>query len=278
MSDSITRPLKQAFTFRWKPDRDLAAVAVSWLLVVGTLYTANVIVGPDAGGGLPYFLLYAVLGATLFGVGVPLFWMVVVCRRPLADLGITTHRLGLSIVLQLIFATLLYLGTLAKVSLPPGEQLVPLVALTLTIGLFEAIFWRGWVLLRLEESFGVIPAILLGSLLYAAYHIGYAMPVDEMVLLFFIGVMFAAAFRLTKSIFILWPLFQPMGQLVTLIKDELTLPLISTLGFVEVLIAMGVLIWLAGRYRRRHHKEMVDAKKKEAESLSVTDGTPVVSH
>jgi phosphoglycerol transferase MdoB-like AlkP superfamily enzyme len=150
--------------------------------------------------------------------------------------------------------------------------------LTLTIGLFEAIFWRGWVLLRLEESFGVIPAILLGSLLYAAYHIGYAMPVDEMVFLFFIGVMFAVAFRLTKSIFILWPVFQPMGQLVTLIKDELTLPLISTLGFAEVLIAIGVLIWLAGRYYRRHREEMINAKKKEADSLSITDGGPVVSH
>jgi membrane protease YdiL (CAAX protease family) len=278
MNDSITKLIKQVFTFRWKPNRHLAAVAITWLLVVGTLYTANVIVGPDAGGGLPYFFLYAVLGAALFGIGVPLFWMVVVHRRPLADLGITTRRVGMSIVFQLIFAALLYLGTMAKVEIPPVEQLVPLVALTLTIGLFEAIFWRGWVLLRLEESFGLIPSILLGSLLYAAYHIGYAMPIDEMVFLFFIGVMFAVIFRLTKSIFILWPVFQPMGQLVTLIRDGLTLPLISTLGFFEVLIAMGVLIWLAGRYYRRHCKEMIDAKKKEGDSLSVTDGSPVVSH
>ena len=114
MSNSIPRLLKQVFTFRWKPDRDLAALVVSWLLVVGTLYAANVIVGPDAGGGLPYFFLYAVLGAMLFGIGVPLFWMVVVRGHPLADLGITSRWLGLSIVLQLIFAGLQYL---CKVSL-----------------------------------------------------------------------------------------------------------------------------------------------------------------
>jgi membrane protease YdiL (CAAX protease family) len=126
-----------------------------------------------------------------------------------------------------------------------------LVALALAIGFFEALFWRGWVLLRLEEAFGVIPAVLLGSFLYAAYHIGYAMPIDEMVFLFLIGIMFAIAFRLTKNVFILWPVFQPMGQLVTLIRDELTLPLISTLGFVEVLVAMLVLVWLAGRYYRK---------------------------
>jgi hypothetical protein len=74
------------------------------------------------------------------------------------------------------------------------------------------------------------------------------------VFLFFIGVMFAVAFRLTKNIFILWPVFQPMGQLVTLIRDKLTLPLISTLGFVDVLIAMLVLVWLAGRYYRKANK------------------------
>jgi membrane protease YdiL (CAAX protease family) len=278
MNELITKLIKQVFTLRWKPDRDLAAVAVSWLLVVGTLYTANVIVGPYLGGGLPYFLLYAVVTATLFGIGIPLFWMVIVRQRPLADLGITTRWLGLSVVLQSVFVAILYLGTLAKVELPPLEQLVPLIALTLAIGLFEAIFWRGWVLLRLEESFGLIPAILLGSLLYAAYHIGYAMSIDEMVFLFFIGVMFAVAFRLTKSIFILWPVFQPTGQLVTLIKDGLTLPLISTLGFVEVLIAMWALIWLAGRYHRQHREQTTDTKSNDVESISVPDGAPVISH
>lgn len=176
MTSSIETILKQAFTFRWKPNRDLAVVAISWLLVVGTLYTATVIVGPDSGGGLPYFILYAVVAATLFGVGIPLYWTVMVSRRPLADLGLTTRWLGLSVGLQFVFAILQYVGTLAKVQLPPFEQLVPLTALALAIGLFEAVFWRGWILLRLEGAFGVIPAVLLGSLLYAAYHIGYAMP------------------------------------------------------------------------------------------------------
>jgi membrane protease YdiL (CAAX protease family) len=253
MISSLKNIVKQVLTFRWKPNLDLAVVAISWLLVVGALYTANVIVGPELGGGIPYFLLYALLGAALFGVGIPVYWMVVVRRRPLADLGITTRWLGLSILLQLVFAGLQYMGTLAQVQRPPLEQLVPLIALALAIGFFEALFWRGWLLLRLEESFGIIPAVLLGSLLYAFYHIGYAMPLDEIAFLFFVGVMFAVIFRLTKSVFILWPAFQPMGQLVTLIRDGLTLPLISTLGFVEVLVVMLVLVWLAARYYKKHH-------------------------
>jgi hypothetical protein len=73
-----------------------------------------------------------------------------------------------------------------------------------------------------------------------------------MIFLFFIGIMFAVSFRLTKNIFILYPIFQPMGQLVTLVKDRLKLPLLASLGFIEVLIVMLVLVWLAGRYQKKH--------------------------
>jgi len=243
---------KKLFVIRWRPGHDLGVVLASWVLVVGALYAATVIVGTEVWGGIVYFLLYALLGAGIFGVGLPLYWTIVVKKRPLSDLGITTRRLWISLGLQIVFAGLQYMGTLARIELPQFEQFIPLLALSLCIGLFEAVFWRGWVLLRLEESFGLIPAILLGSLLYAAYHIGYAMPMSEMVFLFFIGVMYAIAFRFTKNIFILWPVFQPMGQLVTLIKDGLDLPLLASLGFIEVLIGMLVLIWLAGRYARKH--------------------------
>lgn len=248
----IKPALRTIFTFRWNPGLDLAAVLVSWLLVTGALFTATVIVTPEAGGGLPYFFLYAVLAATLFGVGIPLVWMVVFRKRPVQDLGITTKFLGASIVLQLVFAAFQYLGTLAQVEIPPMEQVAPLLVLALAIGFFEALFWRGWVLLRLEEAFGLIPAILIGSLLYAAYHIGYAMPIEEIAFLFWIGVLYAVVFRLTRNLFILWPIFQPMGQLVTLIRDGLQLPLISSLGFIEVLIVMLVFAWLANRICRKH--------------------------
>jgi membrane protease YdiL (CAAX protease family) len=247
----IKHLLRTIFNFRWKPGLDLVAVILSWLLVTGSLYTATVIVTPEPGGGMPYFFLYAVLTATVFGVGIPLFWMVIFQKRSIQDLGITTKYLGISILVQLVFAAFQYLGTLSKTGLPPLEQLIPLIALALTIGFFEALFWRGWVLLRLEEAFGLIPAILIGSLLYAAYHIGYAMPISEISFLFLIGVLYAVCFRLTRNIFILWPIFQPMGQLVTLSRDQLQLPLIASVGFFEVLIVMGVLVWLANRYYRK---------------------------
>jgi uncharacterized protein len=249
------RVLREIFTVRFRPSVDLLVVAVSWLLVVGALYTATTFVGSQVWGGMAYFTLYAVVGATLFGIGLPLYWTVGVRRRPLLDLGLTTRNLPMSIAVQVVLAALQYTQTLAKTGLPSGDQLLPLLALCLAIGFFEAIFWRGWVLLRLEEAFGVIPAILLGSLLYAAYHIGYGMPSSEMVFLFFIGVMFAVIFRITKNILILWPVFLPMGQLVTLIKDKLSLPVAASLGFFEVFLIMLALVWLAHRFYQKHMRD-----------------------
>jgi len=141
---------------------------------------------------------------------------------------------------------------LAKSDLPSFQELLPLIAMTLAIAFFEALFWRGWVLLRLEDAFGLIPAILLGSALYAAYHVGYGMPVGEMLFLFWIGVLYAVSFRFTRSLFILWPLYQPMGQLVTLVNDRLRLPLLASLGFIEALALMLALVWLADKYYRKH--------------------------
>lgn len=248
----IKNTLRTIVTVRFNPGRDLIAVLVSWLLVTGALYTATFIIGDDTAGGILYFLFYAIVCATLFGVGIPLYWTVVVRKRPLADLGITTRLLGASLGIQVVLAGTQYYAALRDTTFPPPSELLPLMALALAIGFFEALFWRGWVQLRLEEAFGLIPALILGSALYALYHIGYGMTASEMVFLFFIGLMFAVIFRLTKNIFILWPLFQPMGQLITLLEEDLPLPPIAALGFFEVLIAMLVLVWLAGRYYKKH--------------------------
>ena len=252
--NKLTAPLKPVFEFRWKPSLDLAVVVASYLLVVGALYTTTVIVGAERGGGIPYFLLYAVVTALLFGVCVPIGWMVFVRKRPLADLGLTFKNWPASLALQLVFSVILII-TGPKLGAMSFAERLPLIALVLCIGFFEALFWRGWVLNRLEESFGFIPALILGSAMYSVYHIGYEMPWNEMFFLFFIGIMFAVVFRMTKSVLILWPLFQPWGQLITLTKEGLSLPTLASLGFFEVLAAMLVVIWLAGKYLKRVDKK-----------------------
>jgi len=240
--------------FNFNPQKDLFVVILSWVLVVSSLSIATNIV--TAQNGVIYFLLYAVLGAGIFGLGIPLLWTIIKNKGSLSDLGITKKNLKISLILQVIFSLGLYFVPLKNIELPPLQQLIPLISLSLAIGFFEAIFWRGWVQLRLEKSFGIIPGIILGSLVYALYHVGYGMPWEEIKFLFFIGLMYATTFRLTKNIFILFPFFQPIGQLLTLLKDQLQLPLIASLGFIEVFIAMIVSIWLLSRYSKKHSQNV----------------------
>jgi hypothetical protein len=47
-----------------------------------------------------------------------------------------------------------------------------------------------------------------------------------------------------------------MGQLITLVKDKLSLPILASLGFVEVFILMLILVWLAARYQKKQSKQV----------------------
>lgn len=140
------------------------------------------------------------------------------------------------------------LATLRGIS---SGELLPLAALALAIGFFEALFWRGWMLQALERAFGLIPAVVLSSALYALYHVGYGMGWDEIGFLFFIGLMFACAFLLTRSVLVLWPVFQPSGQLITIAGDGLRLPPIASVGFLETLVLMAAIVFFAEKVRRR---------------------------
>ena len=57
MTTATTTMQMQVRLFRWNPGRDLVALGLSWLLVVGALYAATFIVGQALWGGMAYFVL-----------------------------------------------------------------------------------------------------------------------------------------------------------------------------------------------------------------------------
>ncbi|HER24086.1 MAG TPA: CPBP family intramembrane metalloprotease [Candidatus Atribacteria bacterium] len=244
--------LKSIYTpVKFNPKKDLVIALFSWLLVVGSLSIATYLITSQR--GLLYFLFYAVIGATIFGISLPAYWTLIKKRESLDKLGITKKNLKISIAAQILLAIILYYNKIDILLGKEFSELFPLITLVLAIGFFEAVFWRGWILTNLEDSFGTIPAVILGSLLYAAYHIGYGMGFSEMLFLFYIGIMFATLFVLSRNIFILWPIFQPFGQLITISKEDLPLPLIASVGFIEVLIVMFVIILILWKYSTKNN-------------------------
>lgn len=225
--------------FKFNPKKDLVFIVLNYLFLVATFYLSFQVITIKNTAG--QFITFGIIGILFFGIILPVFYTTKVLKRTLANLGIKKEKLLLSIFLCIGFSIIQYYLTLASIELPKLRLLLPLICMAVTVGLFENIFFRGFVQLKLEESFGIIPAILLSSILYSFYHIGYGMQGAEFVMLLIVGIVYSILFRLTSNIFILFPFLTPMGSIFTNIKDRLTIPFESIIGF-SMVIFMSIIV------------------------------------
>ena len=240
--------LRPAFTYRGADGRDLLVIGVLYVAVVGLFRLAFTVFTTD--NVLWLFLSFAF--GLIIGVVGPIVYQVWMRGRDLRSLGLGFHHLRATLTLGLVFAAIQFASTLWGYDLPAAVDWVPLLVMSLVVGLFEAVFFRGFIQGRLEASFGVIPAVGGAALLYALYHVGYGMGADEMWFLFGLGVVYAIVYRLTTNLLILWPLLTPLGAFFNNIQTgDIELPWESILGFVDVAIVMAVAVWLAHRHIRK---------------------------
>jgi membrane protease YdiL (CAAX protease family) len=226
---------------------DLIAVGVLWVAVVVSFWTAFDVFSTDRVEGL--FLAFAV--GLVAGVAGPLWWVVWHRGQPLSALGLTSDRWRATVGIGILLAGVQFAMTLWRYELPEPEDWVPLLVMSLVVGFFEAVFFRGFIQGRLEASFGMGPAVLGAAVLYSLYHVGYGMASDEMVFLFGLGVVYAVAFRLVSNILVLWPLLTPLGAFYNNVDaGDIDLPWASIAGFADVAVAMAVAVWFTARHCR----------------------------
>jgi len=230
--------------------RDLLVLSATYLVVVALYRIAFVVVeGQD-------MLLFAFFAAgLLIGVGVPVVYTVWRRGRSLKTLGLSTADLPRVAVLALLFAAVQFSITFwGYDDFPAAQDVMTLGAMALMVGVFETIFFRGFVQGRLEASFGTAPAVFGAALLYGAYHVGYGMGAQETALLFGLGIVYALAYATSNNFFIMWPLLTPVGSLFAQFDDgELVgrLPWASLLGFADVIVVMVFILWFARKHERK---------------------------
>lgn len=237
--------------FWWRPDRrDLIAILVLYLGVVGAIRLA--FVGFTTRSMVGLFLSYAVAGLLLLGVAGPVAYNGWIRSRPLRSLGVGLHEWRPTILLALVFAAVQFSLTLWGYDLPQPVDWIPLLLMSLTVGVFESVFFRGFVQNRLEDSFGPVVGIGAAAALYGLYHIGYGMGVDEIFFLTGLGVVYAVAFSTTRNVLVLWPLLTPLGSFFNNLEaGDIELPWASMIGFGQVLLALAAVLWLAQRHVTR---------------------------
>lgn len=243
------RPLTGVRWVRTAIDRgDFVAIAVMYLLVVALFRTAFTGFGTDRVAGL--FLSFGV--GLILGVAGPVWYIVWYRHESLASLGIGRQNLAPTIAFGVLLAAVQFALTLWGYHLPRPVDWVPLLVMSVVVGAFEAVFFRGFIQQRLEANLGVLPGTAAGAGLYAIYHVGYGMGMHEMVFLFGLGAIYAVAFRVTGNVLVLWPLLTPMGAFFNnLDTGDIDLPWASIAGFADVAAIMAAVLVFAYRHQRR---------------------------
>jgi membrane protease YdiL (CAAX protease family) len=227
---------------------DLAVLALTYVVVVALMRLAFVGFGTDRVLGL--FLCFA--GALVVGSAVPMLYTSYATRRPLAWLGLRLDNWRPTLALALLLAGVQFALTLAHTDLPTAEDWVPLLVMALVVGVFESIFFRGFAQGVLESAFGREVGVAGAAVLYGAYHVGYGMGGRELVFLTGLGLVYAVAYALVRNLLVLWPLLTPLGSFYAQLENgDIELPWASILGFVDVLVLVVALGWLAQRHHAR---------------------------
>jgi len=236
--------------------RDVQVIGATYLAVVALFFAAFRLFGTDSVLGL--FLCFA--AGLVAGVSVPVVYTVWRRHRPLTSLGLGLHDLPLTIALGLLFAGIQFALTLWGYDLPAsGEDWVPLLVMALVVGIFESIFFRGFLQGRLVAMFGPGVGIAAAAGLYGLYHVGYGMGLDEMTFLLGLGVVYAIAYQLTSNLLVLWPLLTPLGSFFAQVNaGDIDLPWASILGFLDVAAVMITVIVIAHRHERRVERAEAD--------------------
>jgi membrane protease YdiL (CAAX protease family) len=252
---AVTARLQRRELVAWRPvAHDIGRVVGSYVICVGLFYLAFQVFGMDNVAGL----FFAFAGGLLIGVGGPVLHVAIAQRRPLSALGLTRNRLVETLALALLLAGVQVALTFPKLEFGPPDTWLPLLAMAVVVGFFEAMFFRCYVIAVVEPMFGIVPAVGVSAGLYAAYHVGYGMRPDEMVFLFGLGVVYVVAYVVVRSILVIWPLLTPLGGFYnTMAGGEIEMPLIAVLGFVDILAVMAAILFLAARWIRKHPREVV---------------------
>jgi uncharacterized protein len=239
--------------------RDIRAVLLLYVGVVTALYLAFQVFTVDRTLGL--FLCYA--AGLIVGVVGPVIYTVWMRGRPLADLGLTTKNWQQAIGLGLVLGVIQFFLTLYGYDLPAPVDWVPLLTMSLMVGLFEAIFFRGFIQTRLTASLGPVPGLVGAAALYALYHVGYGMGMREMAFLFALGLVYGIAYACVNNVLVLWPLLIPVGSFYNNLQSgEIDLPWAAIAGFVDIMAIMVTAIWLAHRRERRAVESSADEASK----------------
>lgn len=209
----IEKFLNRLFYIQFRPAKDTAIAFILGFLVIAISFGLLLCSGNTIFDKIVFFILRDLI--MIFGIGfaLPLYYALIIKKGGLCELGITSQKSFISFVSGTVLAGLLLFQFMSRTG-NAGREILwnskasgPIFYI-MTAGIFEVIFFYAFLRQQFENAFGIIPAIILTALFYSFHHAGFQ---PEFLKLFFVGIMSASIFRITKNILILYPFFWGVG-------------------------------------------------------------------
>lgn len=203
-----------------------------------------------------YFVFYNLLYGLAFSFLVPLYCL----RKEKATLvSVGIKKLGVRQFAVLFPFVVFSVGGQLIPKMAAGEQIpwhllplgiVPLIMTTF----FEEFLFRGFVQSRAEQQFGCLLAIVISGAMFSLYHLGYPgfRTWGDLLLLFAVGIGFAAAYRLSDNNLIVSYFVNLPNAFVTYILKYEQFPVMSvssTIAAAITLVLIGITFLLISNRR-----------------------------
>jgi membrane protease YdiL (CAAX protease family) len=239
MKDAI----KSLFAFRWNPGQDTMVALATALLMIPVYF-----VGTHSKDSVTGWLVFVILGNGILNVLFPAYYLLILRKDKPDELGITTHRLWLAVLLAVACSAFMWKGLQREIAAHPGVELLPQLIFNGII-LWEPFFVFGWLQLRFERAFGILPGIVLAAAGFGAYHLG-TYPLSGVAGLFAFGVFFAVLFRITKNLLSLWPVTWAVVSSIGTLQGNMRFGWDQIAVYAVILVVqIAIIAWMIVRRR-----------------------------
>jgi len=247
--------LKSLFHLKYQPTKDTAIAFVLGFLVIAISFGLFLFSGDTATDEIGFFVLRDLVMIFSLGFAFPLYYVLIIRKESLSEFGITRQKWLISLVVGVVLAILLLFqfiseaGEVGQEILLSSEAIGPIFYI-MVAGIFEVIFFYAFLRQRFENAFGIIPGIILAALFYSFHHAGFQ---PEFMKLFFVGIMYASVFRITKNALIIYPFFWGVGACWDVLVSFGAMKELEG-AWVKGLVTLILMIILIGYLKRRIRK------------------------
>ncbi|MCY2991755.1 MAG: LssY C-terminal domain-containing protein [Planctomycetota bacterium] len=201
---------KTVLTVRWCPGKDTITALLTAVAMLPVYY-----LGVHGRGSLVGVVGFVILGNGILNVLFPAYYLLIYRKESPSDLGLTKERLWLSLAISVLCSALFWPRLLTEIQSHPNAHLTPHLLYN-GLALWEPFFLFGWIQLRFERAFGILPGIIVAAALFGAFHLS-VLSMTGVGTLVLVGLLYAALFRICKNILAVWPLAWTAGNsIVTL--------------------------------------------------------------